>query len=427
MLRWCWGMVQRVLYRMFTIVSVPVYLCWCWSRGHRFSLRERFGGGASPSAGPTLWVHAASLGEVNTGLPVLKRLAAQDSAYTLMVTTHTESGHAALVRGLPEVMHRFLPIDLTSVWRRFFRRMQPKVLVLIESEFWPNLIEHAHRVGCPVLVMNGRMSERAHARYRWAMPWWTDVLASMTHVAVRCVEDQERFESLGLKASQCSVLGQLKYDLMDRDPQDALGSWLNAHFVCGAPTWVAASTHPGEEAMILAAHQQVCAACPEARLIVVPRHPDRFASVEALIEDSGLSYQRRSACSEHADACVLLGDSTGEMMGYCQAASMVFVGGSLVPIGGHNLAEPASLGKPLLAGPHLFNFPLMHQDFQAAGALLVVQDVSALAGTVIRLFEDASRQQAMANAAWRVVDERAGIGEAYAAWVMKRVLESVHA
>ncbi|WP_191236430.1 lipid IV(A) 3-deoxy-D-manno-octulosonic acid transferase [Cobetia marina] len=414
--------LARGLYSTALTLLSPLIWQRVW-REHddRHSRLERLGIlPATPAAAPDrerpIWLHAASLGEMVMMASAIEALRRRYPLRPLIVTTMTATGAAQAARllhtpeGTPELAparHHYLPLDFPCSARRFVSRLRPALVVLVETELWPNLIASCARQRIPVSVVNARLSPRAFTRYRKVGALMRETLSQVSALTAKAPEDLERFIALGLPAARGKTVGSLKFELEISPQAVAAGKGLREQFQ-GRRVWIAASTHEGEDALMLDAHAAVRARHPDALLLLVPRHPQRFETVAAQsaswCESRGETCLRRSHMHaesrlEKSRLSVLVGDSLGELLALYAASDVAFIGGSLVPIGGHNLLEPAALGLPLLSGPSLENFSEIAEVMTAEGALQVVDDAEALAEAVITLLEDESQRQRAGQAA----------------------------
>ncbi|TVU71968.1 MULTISPECIES: 3-deoxy-D-manno-octulosonic acid transferase [Cobetia] len=384
---------------------------------------------ATPSSTPALespiWLHAASLGEVVMVASLVEALRRRYPTRPLVMTTMTATGAAQAARLLhsPEgsavlapARHHYLPLDFPCTARRFVTRLRPALAILVETELWPNLMAACAREGVPLGVVNGRLSPRAFDRYRKVASVMRESLANVSWLGAKAPEDLERFIALGLPAARGVTVGSLKFELEISPQVITSGQALQVQFD-GRPVWIAASTHEGEDAQILTAHAAVRAQHPDALLLLVPRHPQRFEAVAAQSdtwcqsrEETNLRRSHMHAASSLSDPAisVLVGDSLGELLTLYAASDIAFVGGSLVPVGGHNMLEPAALGLPLLSGPSLANFNEIAEVMTEEGALQVVADSEALAVAVAALFADNVMRKQAGEAARQVVARNRG-------------------
>jgi len=382
-------------------------------RGYREHIGERFGycaGRLPEDEAPLIWVHAVSVGETRAAQPLVDALLAARPDARILLTHMTPGGRATGVQLFGErVLRCYLPYDMPHAVRRFLRAWRPSLGLVMETEVWPTLIDECKHADVPLVLTNARMSARSFKRAAKFGAGTREVFGGFTRVLAQSPSDAQRLTALG--ARNVAVLGNLKFDMASPPALIARGrDWRRA--IGARPVWVAASTREGEEELVLQAFAALDV--PDALLILVPRHPQRFDEVAALVERRNLKLERRSrwapaaaaAASAHEgvrplpqDVSVLLGDSMGEMGAYYAAADLAFIGGSLLPLGGQNLIEACAVGVPVLIGPHVFNFTQATADATAAGAALQVQDPADLARALRELFNDKSRRVAMGAAA----------------------------
>ncbi|HLQ07511.1 MAG TPA: lipid IV(A) 3-deoxy-D-manno-octulosonic acid transferase [Steroidobacteraceae bacterium] len=381
---------MRFVYLLAVYLAAPVISAvFLWrglrDRGYWRNFGERFGFGA-PAAPHGVWIHAVSVGEVQACAPLVGVLRQRYPDLPLTVTAVTPTGAArarALFGGAAQV--RYVPFDLPGAVRRFFARVQPRLAVIVETELWPNLYRECGRRRVPLVLASARLSARSVGRYRRLGALFRDTLSQAAVVAAQATGDAERFQALGADPASTHVTGNLKFDF-ELPPQTVeRGARLREQYAPARALWVAGSTHGGgEEQTLLEAQRRVRALHPEALLVLAPRHPQRFAEVAALLHQGGVSFVRRSqGAAAAAHTCeVLLLDSLGELLDFYAAADVAFVGGSLVPIGGHNLLEPAALGVPILTGPHNSNGEEIARLLIASGAAEVVRDAATLGARI---------------------------------------------
>jgi 3-deoxy-D-manno-octulosonic-acid transferase len=389
-------------------------------RGYWQGLDERFGFGAS-LAGVTsgagagsIWLHAVSLGEVTAAAPLIRAIRAQHPHIPLVLTTATPAGRARAFEwfgGGVEI--RFLPYDTPGSVRRFFARTRPRLAVILETELWPNLFEYCRVNGIPLLLVNARLSARSVSRYLRADQVFGGLVRGLfsenVFVAAQSLGDVERFRAIGARPAQTSVTGNIKFDLQADEAGANQGRALRRSFGAARPVWIAGSTHAGEDEQVLTAHAALLAAMPETLLLLVPRHKDRFESVAALIQRRGLQFIRRSSgAAPTAATRVMLVDTLGELSMLYAAADVAFVGGSLVPLGGHNLLEAAALGLPVLTGPSHANSKEVAQLLLQSGAAIEVANADELQQAVLRLLSDAAERQRVAVLATSIVAANRG-------------------
>jgi 3-deoxy-D-manno-octulosonic-acid transferase len=412
-----WGLATRLVAPL-----LPWHLARRARRGKEVTARlpERRGQGAARPPGPLLWLHAASVGEALSTLPVLEALLARDPALRLLVTTGTVTGAEALRRrlppaltrpdagGLPRIAHRFLPLDVPGWVARFLDDWRPDAGALVESEFWPNLLGAARTRHLPLALLNGRMSPRSFARWRRFPRSAARILDSFRLVLARSEGDRARLAALGARDALC--WGDLKASAAPL-PAEASALALLRDAIGDRPVFLAASTHPGEDELVLAAHALLAATWPELLTVLVPRHPERGAAVADQAARQGLGVARRAAGGmPAADVAIYVADTLGELGLFYRLAGVALIGGSLVPHGGQNPLEAARLGCPILFGPHTFNFEEpVARLLAAGGAARLAPSAGALAEQVAAMLSDMPRRQAMAAAAAQVAAGQEGL------------------
>jgi 3-deoxy-D-manno-octulosonic-acid transferase len=404
--------MPRRLYTLLLWCACPfavLVLLWRARRepGALHGFGARFGLGSRLATGGNLWVHAASVGEVQTAAALIEALRARHPGRGVVLTCATPAGRAraaALCGATASV--RYAPFDLPGSLARAFQRLQPALLLILETELWPNLLATCARRAVPVVFASARISARsARAWGRWPA-LLRPLLAHGVAVAAQSQADALRFCGLGVPAAAVTVAGNLKFERSVGAEVVRRGAALRQRYAPGQPLWVAGSTREGEEAPVLAAARAVAARHPGRVLVLAPRHPPRFDAVAAAITAAGCRCVRHSSgavCAPAGSPCVVLLDTLGELLDFYAAADVAFVGGSLVPAGGHNLLEPAALGVPIVAGPHQSNAPDSARALQDAGALSIVADATALAAAVNELLDDAAVVAANRGALQRVV------------------------
>jgi 3-deoxy-D-manno-octulosonic-acid transferase len=388
-----------MLYRLALLLAaplIPLRLLWRGrrERGYLRHWGERLGSGAAAAGG--LWIHAVSVGEMRAAQPLIAALRAAHPDAPVLLTCMTPTGRAtaeSLYGGFARIV--YLPYDYAWLTRRFLRRARPRVGILMETELWPNLIHAATRLDIPVVLANARLSERSARGYARLPALTRACLQRIEIIAAQTEPDAARLLKLG--AASVHVTGNLKFDIAPPPEQIERGAAWKAKWG-QRPVLLAASTREGEEVPLLRAF--AAAAPAEILLVLVPRHPQRFDEVAGLIESAGLAYQRRSTLDGvlMPDTRVLLGDSLGELFAYYAACDVAFVGGSLAPLGGQNLIEAASVGRPVLVGPHTFNFEEATRLAIEAGAALRVNDETDLMGNALRLLNNAPARTRMGEA-----------------------------
>lgn len=405
--------MPRILYSLFFILCLPLilgrllYRAWrAPAYARRWTERFAVGGDLRPDG---IWVHAVSVGEAIAAAPMVRELLERHPQLPITVTCMTPTG-SQQIRKLfgNQVGHAYLPYDLPWLQRRVVRRLQPRIAIIMETELWPNMVAECKRAGVPVVLANGRLSERSARGYQRIARLVRPMFAALDWLAVQSAAEARRFIALGARQEALAVTGSIKFDL--KPPAAVLEGAAQWRSQWGErPVWIAASTHAGEDEIILQAHQQVLQQHPQALLIVVPRHPERFDGVARLVQQSGLSLVRRSSGAQPAFSDqVFLGDSMGELLQFYACADVAFVGGSLIAGGGHNYLEPAALGVPVLTGPHRFNFTEISDLLEQAGALIEVVDAEGMAGQVSQWLGDPAQARTAGHAGQDVVKANQG-------------------
>ena len=406
-----------LLLTLFGVLSLP-RLLWRSVRGagyHR-DWRERLGCGvAQQRAAPqALWFHAASVGEVQGLQPIIAELRARFPEAPVVCSTFTPTGKAMAKRLLPDVASVFLlPFDWPWTMRRLMRRLRPLALIIQETELWPNCLRAAARQGAPVIVVNARLSPRSTRRYQWIRRFMRRALADVTLILAQTQESAQRFQALGTAAKRLKVIGNTNIDRALLTRPDASPPYALTMLAKGRRVWVGGSTHEGEEAILLDAHRRVLRDHPDVLLVLAPRHLERVEAVARQVQAAGFHAVRRSAYDVDAadalsdDAVVIL-DTMGELVALYGLCDIAFVGGSLAPIGGHNILEPAMFAKPLMFGPHMHHFPDLAQMFCAAGGAVQVTDAGTLYRKVVGLLQHPSEAELMGRRAYQTLQANRG-------------------
>ena len=406
-----WALIASLLAPL-----LPFYLRRRVAKGKEIAerLAERQGHGAARPPGRLIWCHAASNGETLSLLPLLEALARQDPALSFLVTTGTVTSARLLEQRLspelaPRTQHRFLPLDVPRWVARFLEGWRPDLAVIVESELWPNMLAEADRQGVPMALINARMSARSARSWGWVPGFARALLGRFALILAQTEADTARFATLAGRPVPC--WGNLKYAAppLPADPAELARLTLTWE---GRPVWLAASTHPGEDEIILAAHRLLAPDQPGLLTVIVPRHPQRGPDIAALAGD--LSVARRGAGQEAGPGvAVYVADTLGELGLFYRLARVALIGGSLVPHGGQNPLEAARLGCPIITGPHHFNFGEIITRLSAAHALVKTPDgpgaAQALAGNIAHLLSDPKAGQAIAGAAEALAQDQAGL------------------
>jgi 3-deoxy-D-manno-octulosonic-acid transferase len=404
------------IYNLVLALFFPVILFHLTVRGFRNRdywrrWRERFGFIDRLAPEKRIWIHAVSVGETRAAALLVPRLREDYPDHRLLITTMTPTG-SAQVRSLfnDDVEHCYLPYDYPGAVRRFLDRTRPTLGIIMETELWPNLFRACALRDINLLVSNVRMSEKSMHGYLRFARLARSTLECVRSFAVQSPADAERIVRLGAPAGRVHVSGSIKFELAIPASLTESAEVLRRSWGSNRAVWIAASTHEGEDESVLIAYQQLKADHPELLLVLVPRHPERAAAIARLVRRRGLSFVLRS---EHpgdiaADTDVLIGDTLGELLLFFGASDVVFLGGSLVPTGGHNLLEPAALGKPVIVGPHTFNFLDITGMAVSRGAATRVRSSDSLAPAVDELLRDAELRYRMGEAGRKMVEENRG-------------------
>jgi 3-deoxy-D-manno-octulosonic-acid transferase len=404
----------HIFYNLLTYVLLLPYIGYWLIRGiTNRSYLERIGerlGLGYPRLEHCIWIHAVSVGEVVAAVPLIRALGRRFPDQPLLVTTVTPTG-AARVASLfgDEVHHTYIPFEAPHVVKRFFEATNPAIALVLETEIWPNLYRGCGVRDIPLVLVSARISPKSVRSYRRLLPLFRETLSHGIIIAAQSEADAERFLSLGAAPERTRVTGNIKFDVeLPPDLADR-GRNLRAELFGDRPVWIAASTHEGEEELVLAAQQALLKTFPELLLVLVPRHPRRFPAVRDMIEKRRMSVVSRTdgeTCGPTTQ--VFLGDTMGELTLFYAASDVAFVAGSLVPIGGHNLLEPAALGVPLLSGPHVFNAQEIADMFVAKGACKLVSDSAELAAAVEGLLSDAEAASSLGDAGREILERNRG-------------------
>ena len=430
---------MRWLYTLLAALALPfasLVVLWRGLRERAYwrGWGERFGRGAPlAGAGQGLWVHAVSVGEVQAAGSLVAALRAEWPALPLVVTSATPAGRVRACEAFGAgagVDARYAPYDLPWTLRAALRRFRPALLLIMETELWPNLLHECVRARVPVIIASARLSARSAARWAQFRALLQPAMSTVVTVAAQSAVDAQRFESLGVPSARIQVCGNIKFDRTSGTAVRQRGQALRSRYAAARPLWVAGSTHPGEERAALAAHVALRAAHGDALLVLAPRHRPRFDEVAALLEESGLIWMRHSAAHGAADGAadgavasiaVLLLDTIGELENFYAASDVAFVGGSMVPIGGHNLLEPAALGVATLTGLHQRNAPDIARLLDESGGLQFVADSAGLGAALIGLLGDDALRARRAAAAQATVAANRGALERVLALVRERL------
>ena len=371
---------------------------------------ERFGLFKAPNIKNSIWVHAVSVGEVLAAEPIIREIQKRYPEKDIVVTSMTPTS-SELIRKLfgNSVFHVYAPYDLPWLVDAFLWRVKPAFMIIMETELWPNTIHRTHLRGCPVVLANARLSERSAKGYRRLKPAVGWMLNELNLVICQHQNDANRFESLGIDKSKISVTGSVKYDLDIAEAHILKGKEHKQALSEHQKVWIAASTHEGEDARLLDIHKHVRKDFPDAVLILVPRHPERFDDVYQLSKAKHFNTYKRSVCEfMPADTEVFVVDAMGELIDFYAAADIAFIGGSLVEVGGHNPIEPGALGLPIIMGPHVFNFEAICQQLISVGGLYMAENDQLLQSHLLALMKDAEKAKSVGGAALAEINASKG-------------------
>ncbi|MCZ6641502.1 MAG: lipid IV(A) 3-deoxy-D-manno-octulosonic acid transferase [Gammaproteobacteria bacterium] len=408
----------KSLYQVLLVCAVPwvlVRLRWRARKEPEYGkrIRERFGHVPQDVPNGPIWFHTVSAGETIAAASLIRQLTEEFTELPFLVTTMTPTGSAQVRQKLNDcVSHCYAPYDFRWGVKRFFDAVQPRLLVLVETELWPNMIDEASKRNVPVLLVNARLSERSAQGYGRVSSITRHMMSQLHFVACQFPDHAERFIRLGADPSRVDVLGSVKFDVELTADHDERVRHLQATLSLGdRPVWIAGSTHPSEEEVVLAAHRLVHERHPDACLLLVPRHPSRTQTVVRLARQAGFRTGQMSAIdAKHSNPSmdVIVADTMGQLLYLYGLSEVAFIGGSLVPAGGHNPIEAAICAKPLLMGPEVFNFRDVVAAFHDSGALQLVHDAEDLAANVAELFADTAERKRRGEVALQVVADNTG-------------------
>ncbi|MBF0295729.1 MAG: 3-deoxy-D-manno-octulosonic acid transferase [Magnetococcales bacterium] len=404
---------------LLTLVILLTLPYWTWrylaTPKYRGTVRQRLGivgqfcNGHARNT-PRVWLHAVSVGETMAARELANRLPLLLPGHELVVTTVTKTGQEVARQKIPHAAaHCYLPVDLPVCLNPVIEAIRPRLLVVMETELWPGLFRAIARRGVPIVLVNGRISPRSFARYRRLRPLMRRVLADGRLYLMQTEADAQRLIAMGASPHRVAVTGNIKYDQALRPPDPERQAQLDARLPApGAPVWIAASTHPGEEEILLEVFARLAGHPSAPRLILVPRHPERTREVAALLRRRQLAFQLFSATCGSWESPVLLVDEIGWLAVLYRLAHLVFIGGTLVPHGGQNMLEAAAWGAPILMGPATFNFREIADQLLQAGGAALVHDADELHARIITLLETPEQRQRMGEAARSVIPANAG-------------------
>ena len=402
----------QFIYSLLIRLALPFILVRLWWQGRKApALRQNWQhrlGLVPEMHGPVIWVHAVSVGETIAAGPMVRRLLARNLGATILMTAMTDTGLAQARKMFGDrVAYAYAPYDTPGAIRRFLNRVNPRILVIMETEIWPNMIRQCRHRHVPVFLINARLSERSARGYERVRGVAAPIIKSISWVAAQAEKDAERFRRIGVAPGNVEVTGSVKFDA--DIPDDVRAASVGFRKSLGErPVWIAGSTHTGEDEQLLAAHRQILVQHADALLIIVPRHPERFDSVAEMAQGEGFSVVRRSTGASPAGAEVYLGDTMGELMMLYGASDLAFVGGSLIERGGHNPLEPAAWGIPVFSGTHVFNFETIYQRLLDDQGVQLVENADELARAICSLIDDPEALKAYGERALAVVNKNRG-------------------
>ncbi|HAS8173835.1 TPA: 3-deoxy-D-manno-octulosonic acid transferase [Vibrio vulnificus] len=409
-------MLVRLLYTLLLALAAPLLLFGLYRskpNKPKFGQRWKEHFGITPKLdgqNQPLWIHAVSVGESLAAIPLIKAIKEKTPDQVIVVTTTTSTGAEQIAKLGNLVEHSYMPIDFAFAVRGFLKAINPAKMLIIETELWPNTLATVHKANIPIIVVNARLSEKSQQNYAKVQPLFNLIHPCLSKVLCQSQADADRFAQLGVPTNKLCVTGSIKFDIHISDEIKHQGAELRTLLGQQRPVWIAASTHKGEDEQVLDAHRQVLETHPNALLILVPRHPERFDSVFELCQTQGFETVRRTQANTIADSTqVYLGDTMGEMLILLGAADVCFMGGSLVgdKVGGHNVLEPAALGVPVITGPSCYNFKEITIALEQAKGIIVAES-SLLGRKTQLLLSNSNEQTRMADAALKVVQKNQG-------------------
>jgi 3-deoxy-D-manno-octulosonic-acid transferase len=405
----------RSLYTLCYFLLLPFIFLRLYIRGKKApAYRQRWGERVARFAAPDqtrgIWIHAVSVGEVLAAIPLIKHIQKKLPTTAITVTCMTPTGSERIRASLGEsVFHVYVPYDLPFLINRFLQKVKPQILVLMETELWPNILHTCKHKAIPILLANARLSLRSYQRYYRIQNFIQPLLQNLTLVAAQSVNDAKFFAALGIDSHRIQICGNLKFDVTIPSDAATVAQQLRSQWGEERPVWIAASTHEGEDEIVLQAFANIKQEIPNILLILVPRHPERFQKVTRLCTNQGYRVvQRSTAIIENSGFDIYLGDTMGELLKLFAAADVAFIGGSFIPVGGHNLLEPALFKKPSITGPHVFNFSLIYDELSQAGGCIMVNNATTLAATVCRWLNNPESRLQAGEQAYQVIAQNRG-------------------
>jgi len=428
--------MNLITYRLVTALALPLitYSGWKRCRKHKkqqqadstlpdinYCLRSRFGLNPTPYQKGGVWIHAVSVGETRSIFPLLSAIKQEFPKLPLTVTNSSTQGALQALQFSPvPIQHQMLPYDYPFAVNRFLEQIQPKLVVMVETEIWPNLYQACTERNIPVVLINARLKDSSFKAYqKWGGKLITNALNQTEFISAQFPADAKHFTALGAEPEKVKTLGNIKFDLeIDPSLSKKANEFREQNQLGQRPIWVAASTHASpqdssanqtEEQLMLVAHKKLLQKQPEALLIIVPRHADRFSEVAQILKNSELNWQQRSKDGKlERNTQVYLADTVGELMLWFATSNIAFIGGSLVPFGGHNILEPAALNKPVLSGPHYSNLQALFEPFVEQQAVGIVKSSQQLADKLNQLIEHPDTALDLANKGYQCFSQQTG-------------------
>lgn len=417
---------MRFLYNLLFQLAIPFILLRLYLRGktnqaYRMRWKERFAYYEQSPYKKSIWVHAVSLGEAIAAVPLIKALQNKYPDITIVATTMTPTGSEKLRQVFADkIIQVYVPYDYSGAIKRFLRHFNPILLVIMETELWPNLLHYSSQKKIPIFLANARLSDKSYRHYKFLKFFAKKMLNCITFIAAQSASDGDKFLSLGFAKEKLLVTGNIKFDMEVAEDikieAEALKSTLNISI--NRPIWIAASTHQGEEEKILIAFKKVLQFLPNVLLVLVPRHPERFIQVRNLCLQQGynvICYTEKKQCDHNVQ--ILLGDIVGKLLVFYSLAEVAFVGGSLVSVGGHNLLEPAAVKVPILTGSNLNNFQEISSLMFKDSALIIVKDENELAEGVLNILQNKNLAKSLTNAATIILEQNKGALKKLMQWI----------
>jgi len=393
---------------------LPLRLLWRSRKNAAYRKRwnERFAFYRKPHLQQSIWVHAVSLGEVVAATPLVKALAKQYPTTPIVFTTMTPTGAAEMQKAFPatlnnkQIIQKYVPYDYQWAVKKFLKHFNPQFLVILETELWPNILHYCHQQKRPIFLVNARLTEKSFASYYKVRAFTKSMLDNITKIVAQSKKDAEYFSKLGVAEDKLTIAGNIKFAITVPTDIKLQGHQLRQQLGRERPVWIAASTHQDEEKIVLAAFKKILQQLPDALLIIAPRHPERFDEVAVLCHEQNFNivrYSQNEICA--ASTNIILADVMGQLLLFYAASDVAFVGGSLVPVGGHNILEAAAFALPIVVGPHTKTLADVKTIFETAGGLIIVNDDKELAEKIILLFKNPNLRQTHGSIAYNILEQ----------------------